>query len=656
MPGMRNGWLNMAVLRFQDWLGKALSRPSARRRSLLEQINRLEPGLQPLSDMEIRKRSLSLRYRAQRGEPLVRLLPEAYALAREAARRTIGLRHFDVQVLGGIAMFDRSIIEMQTGEGKTLAATLPMYLHSLVGRGCHLATANDYLAQRDAEWMGPLYGALGLSVGSVTAKVARPQRRDAYACDVTYGTIREFAFDFLRDRLLARRLGEKGRDLMGQMLGESHRDDEQPVQRQAHFILVDEADAILLDEARSSLLISAAPTVDEGRQAAAYCFAAELRRALVEGEDYVYDHQARRTELTTEGRHKVRQQPQPASMHALGLVEIYQHVERAIKVAREFHRDRHYVIHHGRVVIVDEHSGRMAGRRHWSGGIHQAVEAKEGLEISPASGPVAQITVQSYLLRYEHLAGMTGTAAAAAHELRATYRCRFAAIPTHRPPVRIGLPEQVFGTADAKWAAVVDEAVALHIQGRPVLIGTRSIDKSQHLSCLLTQRGIEHQVLNAYQVKKEAAIIAQAGRRAVVTVATNMAGRGTDIRLGEGVAALGGLHVILTEMHDSARLDRQLIGRCGRQGDPGSYRKFLALDDELLAIALGPKKARRLAERGKQSGAAPIAGYAGLFRRAQKRVERRHLLQRLALVRSERRRRQLHLRMGQDPYLDVARR
>jgi preprotein translocase subunit SecA len=619
---------------------------------LVPKIGVLEPGLKELGDHDLRKRSLALRYRARSGEPLVRLLPEAYALVREAGRRTVNMRHFDVQLLGGIAMFHRSIVEMQTGEGKTLTATLPMYLRALSGRGCHLATVNDYLAKRDADWMGPIYRALGLSVGVIQTQQSQPDRRKAYGCDVTYGTAKEFGFDFLRDRLLLRRIREGQTDLLGGMLGQRGASDEKPVQGEAYFALVDEADSILIDEARTPLIISALPTEEEKLAVECYKWSSTISAEFEEDDDYEYDHEKKKVELTRAGRQKVRQLSKPAALDTVGMFNIYQYVERAIKVEREFILDRQYVVRDGEVVIVDEFTGRLSEGRKWRDGIHQAVEAKEGVEVTVDTGQAARVTVQDFFLRYEQLAGMTGTARASARELRKIYRCHVVQIPTNRPSIRQRLPDLVFGTAESKWAAVVEEVCRLHEQGRPVLIGTRSIDKSEILSKLLTARGVEHQVLNANHIEAEAEIVAEAGVHGKVTVSTNMAGRGTDIRLGDGITELGGLHVVCTEMHDAARIDRQLSGRCARQGDPGTFRQFLALDDELLSTGLGPKKADKYKARGNGFDG-PMDGYGGLFRRAQKKVERRHFRDRKALMYFEKHRKKMQRQMGQDPYLDT---
>ena len=625
----------------------------ARWARLLPKIAALEPALKELDDGRLRKESLSLRYRAKSGESLGHLLPEAYALVREAARRTIGLRPFDVQLLGGIAMAGRSIAQMQTGEGKTLTATLPLYLYGLAGVGCHLATANDYLARRDAEWMRPVYESLGLSVGVIQEGMSRPDRRRAYVCDVTYGTAKEFGFDFLRDRLLLRRTGGGGADLLAGMLGQQGgRPAEEPVQRPPHLAVVDEADSILIDEARTPLIIAAASSETERARAACYRWGAEVAGRFAEDEDYEYDARKRTATLTPAGRNRVRSLPKPEAMAPVGMPHIYEHVERAIMVAREYTRDRQYVVRDGEVVIVDEFTGRLGEGRKWQAGIHQAVEAKEGVEVTVATGQAARITVQDYFLRYPHLAGMTGTAVDSARELRKIYRCGVVAVPTNRPMVRLRLPPLVFGTTEAKWAAVVEETCRMVALGRPVLIGTRSIDKSEHLSRLLAGRGVEHRVLNAHKLAEEAEIVAGAGQPGRVTVSTNMAGRGTDIQLGPGVAELGGLHVIVTEMHDAARIDRQLTGRCGRQGDPGTHRQYLALDDELLGAGFGPKRGGRYAALGRRHPG-PVRGRTRLFRRAQRTIERRHFRARRALIYFEKQRKKVQRQMGQDPYLDT---
>jgi preprotein translocase subunit SecA len=619
---------------------------------LVPRIGALEPELLELSDDKLRKRSLSLRYRAKSGEPLSHLLVEAYALVREAGRRSLNMRHFDVQLLGGIAMFHHSIAEMQTGEGKTLTATLPMYLYALLGKGCQLATVNDYLARRDADWMTPIYRALGMTVGVIETQMSRDDRRHNYQCDVTYGTAKEFGFDFLRDRLLLRRISEGQGDLLGGMLGHANESSEKPVQGPPFFALVDEADSILIDEARTPLIISALPTEEQKREVVAYQWAAAAAPEFIDEDDYDFDYEKKTVELTQEGRQKVRDLKKPEDLDSVGLVNMYHFIERAVLVHREYKHDRQYVVRDGEIVIVDEFTGRLAEGRKWRDGTHQAVEAKQGVEVTVETGQAARITIQDFFLRYEKLAGMTGTAIDSAAELQRIYRCHVVSIPTNKPAVRQKLRTQVFGTEEVKWAAVVEEVCELHASGRPVLIGTRTIDKSDGLSRLLAARGVPHVVLNANHIAAEAEIVKLAGERGRVTVSTNMAGRGTDIKLGAGIADLGGLHVILTEMHDASRIDRQLTGRCGRQGDPGTFRQYLSLEDELLLAGLGPKRSDRLKDRGQKAGRL-FDHLSPLFRRAQRIVERRHFRQRRALMYFEKERKKMQKQMGQDPYLDT---
>ncbi len=630
-------------------LGDTLARCAA----CVSQVASLEPAQQALSDYDLRKTSLGLRYRVRSGEPLDSLLVEAFALVREAGRRKLNMRHFDVQIMGGAAIHHRSTVEMQTGEGKTLTATLPLYLAALEGKGAHLATVNDYLANRDAELMKSVYSALGMTVGVIQGQQPQPERRKAYACDVTYGTANEMGFDFLRDRLLLRTLGEGNQDLFGKMLGAANgAAQDQPVQRGLHFMLVDEADSILIDEARTPLIISALPGEDEKIAAEAYHWAAENTCKFIENEHYEYDHDDRSVELSLAGRQTVRMLERPGAMDRLQLSAIYEYVTRALKVEREMFLDRHYVVRDGEIVIVDEFTGRMAEGRKWRAGIHQAIEAKEGVEITFATNQAARITIQDLFLRYARLGGMTGTASSSRGELKKIYQVHVYQIPTNRPPIRRQVPTLIYGTKDQKWNAVADEALAQHQLGRPVLIGTRSIDKSELLADLLVARGVEPVILNARHVAREAEIVAQAGQQGKITVATNMAGRGTDIRLGEGVKEIGGLHVICTELHEAQRIDRQLIGRCGRQGDPGTYRQFLALDDEILLLGFGPKKAERLKATGLKS-TGPINGLESMFRKAQRRVEHRHFRDRKIMLYHEKERQKVQRAMGQDPYLDT---
>jgi preprotein translocase subunit SecA len=624
----------------------------SRWQKILPKIAAFEPELQTLSAKDLRKRSLSLRYRAKSHEPLLQLLPESFALVREAGRRELNMRHFDVQMLGGIAMHERSIAEMQTGEGKTLTATLALYLNALVGKGAHLATVNDYLARRDAEWMRPIYEALGMTVGIIESQMSTSARREAYAADITYGTSKEFGFDFLRDRLLLRRIGEGATDFLGGMLGQSGPGGEKCVQREPHFALVDEADSILIDDAGTPLIIGALPTEEEKIAAECFRWSTTVVDRFEEDTHYEWDYDYRRAELNGAGRQLARSLPLPEMMHAVGMTTIYEFLERAIRVDREYTLDRHYVVAEGEIKIVDEFTGRIAEGRKWRDGIHQAVEAKEGINVSTGTGQAARVTVQDFFRRYKQLGGMTGTAITSAGELHRIYKVRVIPIPTNRPAIRQRLQTRIFGTDASKWASIVQEAREVHITGRPVLIGTRSIDKSVLLSKMLELSGVEHSVLNAHQIAQEAQIVAEAGQRGRVTVSTNMAGRGTDIKLGAGVAEMGGLHVICTEMHDAARIDRQLIGRCGRQGDPGTYRQYLGLDDDILLAGLGPDKAERLKELGEQDPGS-FDGLAGKFQRAQRTIERQKFRQRRVLLYHESERRKAQEHMGQDPYLDA---
>ncbi|MCA9149281.1 MAG: preprotein translocase subunit SecA [Planctomycetales bacterium] len=621
--------------------------------SLLPTIEQFEGDYANFTDAQLRKESLSLRYRAKAGETLASLMPQAFALVRTAAQRTLKMRHFDVQILGGAALFHTSIAEMDTGEGKTLTASLPLYLHALRGKGSHLATVNDYLAARDAELMRPLYEMLGMSVGVVQTDMSRPQRRTAYAADITYGTAKEFGFDFLRDRLVIRRIKQERLDFLDTLGTAKGEGGERPVQRDAYFALVDEADSILIDEARTPLIISAIGDQHEESIRATYQWAADHAPRFDEDDDYDYDHEKKKVELTARGRQKVRSLHQPKEMDGVGLIDAYEYIERGIKVQRDFLRDHHYVVSDKEeIVIVDEFTGRLAEGRKWRDGIHQAIEAKEGIEITVDTGQAARITVQDLFLRYQHLAGMTGTAMTSAREFRKIYKTLVVRIPTNRPAQRTHLPDLVFKTEDEKWREIVREIVDLHRQNRPVLIGTKTIEKSELLSRMLDAEGIPHQVLNARHIAREAEIVAEAGQPGRVTVATNMAGRGTDIKLGRGVDALGGLHVIITEIHDSARIDRQLVGRCGRQGDPGTVRRFLSLDDDILTTGYGPDKAKKMRSRLQRDGA-NVEKLAPTFRTAQHKVERRHLRDRMILLHHEKQRKKMQQELGQDPYLDT---
>ncbi len=649
-PHVSAGWKipGVAQYKVQQWLAQT------------RLVNSWEDNRRALTDSQIRKEALSLIYRAKSGEPLDSLLPETYSLVREAGRRSMNMRHYDVQILGGTCLFHGCIAEMQTGEGKTLTATLPLVLHSLVGKGAHLATVNDYLAERDAEWMRPLYQALGLSVGIVLTNHNQDERRRAYNADVTYGTAKEFGFDFLRDRLLMRAQGRAVDDFLG--AGSQERwssTGEQPVQRGMHFSLVDEADSILIDEARTPLIIGSLG--DETRELviATYRWAAQVASHFELKEHFTIEEDTKKIELTAKGRQLVRSLPRNDLMRLAALVDLYEFTERAIKVARDYQLDRQYVVRDGEIVIVDEFTGRLAEGRKWRDGIHQAIEAKENIEVSVPTGQAARITVQDLFLRYKRLGGMTGTAATSAGEMRRIYKTPVVQVPTNRPPKRKKLPDIVCPDMMTKFEAIVKEVKEVHAKGRPVLIGTRSIDKSAILAQLLRDEGMAVQVLNAYEVEREADIVARAGEYGAITVATNMAGRGTDIKLQDAIREIGGMFVVCTELHDAARIDRQLIGRCGRQGDPGTYRQYLGLDDEILRNGLGVKTSERMKQLGERevnnpNATAKLARFASKFKLAQRKVEKKHFRDRMTLLYHEKERTKIQREMGQDPYLDTA--
>lgn len=616
-----------------------------------KKINALEPVLEPESDDQLKARAQLLRLKARQGDSLNTLLVEAFALVREAAKRTIKQRHYDVQLVGGAAIHFKSIAEMETGEGKTLVATLPAFLNGLQGKGVHVITVNDYLAQRDAEWNMPIYQLLGMSVGCIQTGMPDGARRQAYACDVTYGTSKEFGFDFLRDELKRLQLGDTHRKSFEQAFlnrGE-HSESETPVQRTHHYAIVDEADSILIDEARTPLIIGAnnQPTQEE---AAAYSGADQLAATLVRTKDFKYDPAERKAELNAAGRRKVQAVAGHSSFVTLTVDGLYEYVERALRAQIAYLKDRDYVVVNGEVVIVDEFTGRMMPGRQWQDGLHQAIQAKERLEITLETITAARVTVQDFFLRYKKLAGMTGTASSDASELRRIYKVNVFKVPTNRRCCRVWVPDRIFSTENEKFQAVADKIVEWHASGVPVLVGTRSIEKSEKLSALLTAAGIEHQILNAKNHEIEAQIVAQAGQRARVTVATNMAGRGTDIKLGEGVAEVGGLHVIGTERHESRRIDRQLAGRCARQGDPGFSEFFVSLEDEIIE-AYGEKPAIRIRKRYRGRGELTSTGMRRMVLSAQAKKERQHFRDRKLLMNYEKQRAEMRRNMGLNPVL-----
>ena len=641
-------WLN----RVQQLAGPTHAGRLGRWSVLVDRVNALEPLLEVSTPEQLASRAHELTLRARQGDSLNSLLPEAFALVRESAKRSIGQRQFDVQVLGGIAIHFRCIAELETGEGKTLVSTMPAFLNALSGKGVHIVTVNDYLARRDAEWMGPIYRTLGLTVGCIQTGQTDPVRRAAYACDITYGTAKELGFDFLRDELKRLQLGgDAHRKSFEQVfLGQGGAAESQmPVQRTHHFAIVDEADSILIDEARTPLIIGAnnQPTQEE---AAAYYGADQLAATLVRVKDYKYDPLERKAELSAAGRRKIQAVAANPAFVSLTVDGLYEYVERSLRAQIAYLKDRDYVAVDGEIVIVDEFTGRMMPGRQWQDGLHQAIQAKERLEITLETITAARVTVQDFFKRYTKLAGMTGTASSDAAELRRIYKVGVFKVPTNRSCQRVWLPDRVFSTIDEGFQAVANQIVAWNKQGVPVLVGTRSIEKSERLSALLEAQGIEHQILNAKNHEIEAQIVAQAGQKGRVTVATNMAGRGTDIKLGDDVAELGGLHVIGTERHEARRIDRQLAGRCARQGDPGLAQFFVSVDDEIVE-AFGEKRAARIRKRLRGKGELSSVAMRRMFVAAQRKKERQHFRDRKLLMHYEKQRAEMRKNMGLNPVL-----
>jgi preprotein translocase subunit SecA len=618
----------------------------------VERVNALEPSYERLSDAELTAAAHRQRLKARQGDSLKSLLVDTFALVREAAKRTIGQRHFDVQILGAIAIHNRCISELETGEGKTLVATMPATLNALPGKGVYIVTVNDYLARRDAEWMGPIYKMMGLTVGCIQTGQGDGARRAAYACDITYGTAKEMGFDFLRDELKRLQLGGDAhrKSFEQAFLGRGgHLETQLPVQRTHNYAIVDEADSILIDEARTPLIIGAnnQPTQEE---AAAYYGADKLAATLVRVKDYKYDPLERKAELTAAGRRKVQAKAANSEFVTLTVDGLYEYVERGLRAQIAYLKDRDYVTVDGEVIIVDEFTGRMMPGRQWQDGLHQAIQAKERLEITLETITAARVTVQDLFKRFNKLAGMTGTALSDARELRRIYKVGVFKVPTNRPCQRVWLADRIFSTSDERFQAVAQQIIEWNKKGVPVLVGTRSIEKSERLSALLEAGGIEHQILNAKNHEIEAQIVAQAGQRGRVTVATNMAGRGTDIKLGDGVAELGGLHVIGTERHEARRIDRQLAGRCARQGDPGMAQFFISLDDEIVE-AYGEKRAGRIRKRMAGRGELTSLRTRGFFITAQRKKERQHYKDRKLLMHYEKQRAEMRKNMGLNPVL-----
>ena len=544
----------------QRLLGNNNAKEIKKMRAIADHINEIEPNYVKLSDANLVAKTDEFKRRLQKGETLDDILPEAFAVVREASKRVLGMRHFDVQLIGGICLHRGNIAEMRTGEGKTLVATLPVYLNALTGNGVHVVTVNDYLATRDSEQMGRLYNFLGLSTGLIVANLDFNQRKEAYACDITYGTNNEFGFDYLRDNMVS--------------------DVSQMVQRPLNYAIVDEVDSILIDEARTPLIISGPGQ----RSTDNYYKLAEIVPHLVKDEDYTIDEKQKTIAPTDSGIAKVEKMLGVENLYDSENIELNHLLGASLRAYAMMHRDTDYVVKDGEVVIVDEFTGRLMFGRRYSDGLHQAIEAKEGLKVERESQTLASVTFQNYFRMYKKLAGMTGTAKTEEKEFIDIYGLEVLPIPPNKPLARIDLPDQIFKTKAAKYRAVVRNAVERHQTGQPILIGTTSITQSEELSDMLLRSGVPHKVLNAKHHEKEAEIVADAGQMGMVTIATNMAGRGTDITLGEGVPELGGLAILGTERHDSRRIDNQLRGRAGRQGDPGSSQFFLSLEDDLMRI------------------------------------------------------------------------
>ncbi|NOZ92585.1 MAG: preprotein translocase subunit SecA [Dictyoglomi bacterium] len=567
----------------------------------VERINALEPEIEKLSDDELKAKTAEFKNRLERGESLDSLLFEAFAVVREVAKRTLGMRHFDVQLIGGMVIHEGKVAEMKTGEGKTLVATLPAYLNALTGEGVHIVTVNEYLAKRDADWMRPVYEFLGITVDYLKSDMDKDRKKRAYKADVLYATNYELGFDYLRDNMA--------------------RSPDEIVQRGLNYAIVDEADSILIDEARTPLIISG-PAEEDTR---IYYKVAKLARRMVPGVDFEMDEKDKWVTLTEKGIKKAERFLHVDNLYSLENTALLHKVIQAIRAEYLFKNEVDYIVKDGEVVIVDEFTGRLMYGRRYSDGLHQAIEAKEGVMVKGESVVYATISYQNFFRMYKKLAGMTGTAESSAEEFERIYGLKVVVIPTNKPVIRKDYPDVIYKTEKAKFDAVVREIEEMYKIGRPVLVGTRSIEKSEYLSNLLKKKGIPHQVLNAKYHEKEAEIIAHAGEKGMVTIATNMAGRGVDIKLGPGVKELGGLHIIGTERHEARRIDDQLRGRSGRQGDPGSTRFYLSLEDELMRL-FGGESIKNLMNKLNIPDDEPIEHpmITRAVEKAQKRVENYH--------------------------------
>ena len=629
---LRDSWLDRTAASLGGFIRQRAYGRSPGRGEFLSLVNAEGQRLAELSDKQIRECIPDIRrrlYSEGLQEPLV---ARTFAIVREMSGRRLGMRPFDVQLLGGRVMLEGKIAEMETGEGKTLTATLPACAAALAGIPVHIVTVNDFLVMRDAAWMGPVYKFLGLTVGTITEGMTSEARRSAYACDITYGTNKQMVFDYLKDRLMLGR-DERHVHLQLERLHAEHARTSRLLLRGLCFVIVDEADSVLVDEARTPLIIS--NIGDSSQEQQVYAEAVTMARQMDTGSDYSIRPREHDVELTERGRRHATELAEPYGGVWMGPRRREELMRRALSALYLYQRDKQYIVRGGKVQIVDEYTGRVMADRSWERGLHQMIEAKEGCAITGQQETLARISYQRFFRRYLRVAGMTGTAREVARELWAVYRLPVVTIPTNRPVRRQQLPEQVYLTAAEKWTAIVDAVRRLHAAGRPVLVGTSSVSASEHLSELLTDGGLRHQVLNARQDQEEAEVIARAGEHGRITVATNMAGRGTDIRLAPGVVELGGLHVLATERHDARRIDRQLFGRCGRQGDPGSFQVVVSLEDGIFH-GFFKKHALRLRRLFPQNGR-PLPHWLGgrLVNFAQRSAERHHARIRRELLRAD---------------------
>jgi preprotein translocase subunit SecA len=600
----------------------------------VKRINSLGRDFTDMSLSELRETANRLRRDLRLEGYTQELVAEAFALIREAADRTLQMRHFDVQLFGGLVLLDGKIAEMETGEGKTLVATLPACTAALAGFPVHVITVNDYLAERDAAWMGPIYEALGLSVGVIKQGMEPAARRAAYLCDVTYCTNKEVAFDYLKDRI---NLWDRPSQMRLQLEKLSGTDSRvgRLLMRGLHYAIVDEADSVLVDEARTPLIIS--ESINTADEQSLYRQALDIAGGLQQPQDFELVEGERIVEMTERGKNKVKEFSWQSGAVGTNVEQRTELVKQALTALHRFKLDKHYLVKDGKVQIIDEYTGRTMPDRSWERGLHQLIELKENCEVTERKATRARISYQRFFRRYRLLAGMTGTAREIKTEVWTIYRLRVVSIPTNKPLQRRYCPDRLYVTAEEKWSNVVDTIRKVHSNGRPVLVGTRSVEASEHLSGILEKAGLEHRVLNARQDKEEAEVIALAGKSGRITVATNMAGRGTDIRLDDGIADIGGLHVIATERHEARRIDRQLFGRCARQGEPGSCEAIVSLEDELISVHTGKLMQTLASALLKGTGNTAIVRwlFGALFIKAQKSAERLHARMRRDLLKMD---------------------